>query len=673
MRSVVLLLCVSFSAGCLFDGGGFIPPGVDTRITFLHTADIHSRLVPFELAPTASDKNLGLDEANAPFGGAARLAYLLRRERARADRVLHIDSGDCFQGAPIFNQNTGEAELRFLSNIGLDAAVIGNHEFDAGVWNLAEKLEAWATFDVLAANYVFPDPDNPNHHNLGNLAKPYSLFNVKGLKVAVIGMANLGSLTSIGEGGNSMQITPLEQNETVRSYVQLLHGSVDLIVVVSHLGLTEDEELVRGYEKVVWKDRMAPGWSIVEEYGDGRVLAHIPGVSDIDIILGGHLHVVLNPPKLIRDADGREVIICHSGAFAKYLGRLDVVLEDDNERGGKRVVSHKYQVFPVDDRLRDYEDQSTARLIEPYIVDLNRALDLGRVIAYAPQDIRRRSETGNGDSGLGNLVAESMRSRRRVAAEFAVTNTLGIRDNFYRGAITLEDMYNVFPFENTLTVMYLSGSEVQEMVDFISERSASRGCQSQAQVAGITFTMNCGQVLQNERHPDAYVNPGEDIFVNGAPLSPTASYKVATNDYIAKGGSGFRVLKRNTSKVDTGVPLRSALIDYLGTLPVCGDYEIETGRYCYGADDFSKSVCRELVDCNKYAAKYLSSCTAEAIAQMPPVCREVLEEGSCRLSRSIKGAYADTPCVVGREDGRIKRKTAEDLDQITDPTGGGQE
>jgi 5'-nucleotidase / UDP-sugar diphosphatase len=633
-RALVLLGALG---GCLWQGPEIDLSKQDVRLTILHTADIHSRLFPFELAPTKSDRDLGLHAANAPFGGGARLAYLIKRERERSDRVLHLDSGDCFQGAPVFNIEEGVPEIRFLSMVGIDAAVIGNHEFDAGVLNLTEKLHQYATYQNLAANYVFPDPVDPNKHTLGQLAAPYALFNLNGLRVAIIGMANLGSLSSIGEGGNSLKLTPLEQNETVRAYVRLLHGSVDLIGVLSHLGLTEDEELIRGYEKPVWPDRMQPDWTVREALPNGQVMAHIPGVRDIDFIIGGHLHVVLNPPKVVEDPDGREVPIVHSGAFAKYLGRADFVARADTERGGLRIVAHKYQVFPVDNRLAELEDIAVVEMLQPYAMQLGRDIDLRRVIGYAPLTINRRSSTGNGDSGLGNLVAESMRSRRRVGAELAVTNTLGIRDNFYAGPITLEDMYNVFPFENTLVLMYLSGREIQELMDFITERSASRGCQSQAQVAGISFTMNCGQVLENERLGVAGTHPGESIVVNGRPLSDNANYKVAVNDYIGNGGSGFKVLKRNTTKVDTGVPLRSALIDHLATLPPCSEYERTVARYCEQTDDTSQELCRQIGGAGR-------------IPGQP----------------NTKGPYADTPCVLGVEDGRIRRKTSENLDTLPD-------
>ena len=712
------------ASACLWEGEQPNLKGVDVRVTFLHTSDIHSRLIPFKLAASATDNSLGVWDGNAPFGGGARLAYLINRERARADRVIYFDSGDPFQGAPIFNQNFGEAEIRFMSTVGVNAIATGNHEFDQGAVNYARQLEKWATFPSLAANYVYRDPTNPNNNRLGLLTQPYEIFNIDGLKIGVIGMGDLGSLSSIGEGGNSLGVTPTEQNQTIQSYVNLLHPSVDLIVLLSHLGLTDDEHVIAGYDKVVWKDRMADNWEILEYVCDksaeqdptcdgakvaaaptarilsscqcdGRVDVKIPGVRGIDVIFGGHLHIVLNPPKLVTDVDGREVPIVHSGAFAKYLGRFDVVVRDDEEMGGKRLVSSKYQVFPVDERLAPYEDEETTELLEPYVIGLNAQLDLQRVIGFAPKTIMRRSQGRGGDSGLGNMVAESMRIRRRAEAEVAVTNTLGIRDNFYAGPITLEDMYNVFPFENTLVIMYLSGREMQELCDFITERSASRGCQSQAQVAGLKFTMNCGQVITNYKNPGSYQHPAEEIQVNGVALDEAATYKVAVNDYIGNGGSGFKVLKRNTTKVDTGVPLRTTLIDYMTRNATCGVYEAQESRSCLLADALSKQICDELVDCGEYVRMCerpdccdTSACRAGdgrtkqedacfSLTTLPSVCRHKDDPPApqChqpagardwRGDATVLGPYAQVPCIFGIEDGRIVRRTGEGLDQLPD-------
>ena len=111
----------------------------------------------------------------------------------------------------------------------------------------------------------------------------------------------------------------------------------------------------------------------------------------------------------------------------------------------------------------------------------------------------RRNSAQGGDAPLGNITTESMRQRRRVEAEFALTNTLGMRDHVYSGPVSLESLFNVFPFENTINIMYLSGAEVQELTNYVAERSAERGCQAQAQVSGIRFTMDCYQAQLNDQ------------------------------------------------------------------------------------------------------------------------------------------------------------------------------
>lgn len=649
--AVALLAATQSSCLPVLKGSDERPYGQQVHLTFLHTTDIHSRLLPYDFSPLRTDVDLGLVPEAAPFGGVTRLASLLKRERAKSDRVLHLDSGDCFQGAPIFNLNYGEVEYRFLSQVGLDAAVIGNHEFDAGAANFTKQARDWATFPVLAANYQWDDyRGDPNSNRTSLYTQPYTIKNMGGVRVGVIGLANISSLNSIVEGGNSLQATPLEQNEAVRGYVQILKPVTDLILIVSHAGLTEDQELIGGYEAYYEYGRIATflnrdteTWKILEWFGPegdptSVVRVRIPGVSGIDIILGGHLHVVLNPPQLLTDPSGRKVILSHGGAFSKYLGRLDVVVQMPPEEGAPEmaeVLTHTYKVFPVDslwcsEALHDFyksrfwsagqfitdpavvkgleackaaEDKDITQLLQSYIVELDLRLNLTSLFGYAPRDIARRNNSTGGDSPLGNLAADSMRKRRRVEAEVAVTNSLGIRDNLYAGPLTQESMFNVFPFENTINIMYLSGGEMQELFDFIADRSAGRGCISQSQISGARFTMDCAQVQLNdlrtscdpaqkgadcpgqdrgERAPwqcvedvtggRCWAHPSYGISINGKDLDPNGTYRIAVNDYIAKGGSGFFVLKRNTTRIETGIPLRDSLVGYLSQFCNCNDY-----------------------------------------------------------------------------------------------------
>src|SRR5688572_30185557 len=92
--------------------------GQDVRVTLLHTSDIHSRLFPYNQIPNRFDREFGLDVQ--PLGGIAGIASVVKQERAQAARSLWLDSGDSFQGAPVFNLFRGEVEVRALSRAGLD-------------------------------------------------------------------------------------------------------------------------------------------------------------------------------------------------------------------------------------------------------------------------------------------------------------------------------------------------------------------------------------------------------------------------------------------------------------------------------------------------------------------------------------------------------------------------
>ncbi|QRN94274.1 bifunctional metallophosphatase/5'-nucleotidase [Archangium violaceum] len=713
MRRFLLgLLCALLSASCMpvMEGQDIDLSGQEVRLTFLHTSDIHSRLIPYDFAPLKTDTDLGIIPEAGPFGGATRLGAILKRERNRAERVLHLDSGDCFQGAPIFNVNSGEAEFRFLSKMRLDAAVIGNHEFDAGLANFVQKARDFATFPLMAANYYWDSPKDPGNEQAALNSEPYVIRNVQGLKVGIIGMANISSLNSLVEGGNSLQATPLEQNEAARAYVEMLRPVVDLIVVVSHLGLTEDQDLIRGYEAYYEYERARPfierdrdQWKVME-WADpdlegnpkAVVKVFIPGVSGLDVIMGGHLHVVLNPPQELTDPSGRKVVLVHSGAFAKYVGRMDMVVKvprtEERTLDGAEVSSHSYRAFPLDGlwcneamrawyrdnfwnpgqfinapgvreaiaQCQQQEDRETTDLLQPYMLGMDFNLQLTSIFSYAPRDVARRNTSSGGDSPLGNITADSMRKRRAVEAEMALTNSLGIRDNLYAGVVTQEAMFNVFPFENTINIMYLSGTEVQEMFDFVAERSASRGCVSQAQVSGARFTMDCAQVQlndlripcdparnasdcpQEEREGHApwqciadqdgercYAHPATDISINGNPINPNGMYRVAVNDYIAKGGSGFSVLKRNTTRQETGISLRDSLIGYMQNFCTCDDVNAgretsKTGERCgtliegkWVVDDQTRNFCAKAQEFEDALARTVGDCTCRQLLNIP--------------------------------------------------------
>ncbi|MBW1808826.1 MAG: bifunctional metallophosphatase/5'-nucleotidase [Deltaproteobacteria bacterium] len=739
--------------------------GKTIRLTILRTSDIHSRLFPTTLVPNSHDQGDGLYAETAPYGGLERIAALIHRERQRGQRVIYLDSGDIFQGAPIFNYGDGEPEFRWLSTIIADAVALGNHEFDKGAQNLVTQADNWVSYPLLAGNYIFEDYSDDSNIQLGRMVQPYTILNVKGLRIAVIGMGDIGSMYSITQGGNSTGITPLEANETVRAYVEFLSPAVDLIVILSHLGLSEDQELTDGHDFYMtndkdvsyYLDRDYDPWIQMrcDECQSGVRKYWIPGVRGIDAILGGHLHILTRPPMVLTDPADRKVVLEHPGAFAKFITRLDfgvavpaesyicqsnqcvvcengscgptdhfshgVICDQDSDCSlrtlapfGAEIVAHQQQLFPIDTiwcaepRIDPYDypygdtesfpadvkalaayckkrgDGPSRNLLEPYRIEmeLDPKFILTQVFGYAPKKVPRKNTGTGGDSALGNITTLSMMIRKRVEAEFCVTNTLGIRDDLYPGLIDMETIFNSFPFENTITVMYLSGTEIQEMFDFVSERSHGRGCQSQAQISGASFTMNCGQVKRNDAHcpctsandccqyreeicrtdyegtavweclqGSCYSHPAENIKINGQTLNPDASYKMATNHYIAHGGSGFNVLRRNATKLSSGVPMRDALVEYLRGFPTCNQLLAAPDPNL--VDGFSLSFC-------------LRHKEVEAQRLIPIkgwcTCGDVLDKNytKCASIDSLITQFCknplDFPIIVGESDGRITRK-----------------
>ena len=174
-----------------------------------HPADVHPHVghplaaVPVQVRAEPVRRDDGLIPANGPFGGIARMATISSASARAAARSLWLDSGDCFQGAPVFNLFKGEAEMRALPH--------GAGRRGARQPRVRSRREEPVREDrqlgrVPAARRELPveDPPNPGERSLRDVVQPYAIYDVDGLKVGVIGMGNTSSMTGIYEGGNSL-------------------------------------------------------------------------------------------------------------------------------------------------------------------------------------------------------------------------------------------------------------------------------------------------------------------------------------------------------------------------------------------------------------------------------------------------------------------------------------
>ena len=252
-------------------------------LTILHTNDMHSRIDPF---PDDGGQYAGL-------GGMSRRAQLIRQIRNEAKQVLLLDAGDIFQGTPYFNLFGGELEFKLMSQMGYDAATLGNHDFDEGI-NGLEKQLPHASFPFIISNYDFTG------NALNNRFTPYRVFEKGNMKVGVFGLGiELKGLVAEKLYGNTRYVDPVP---VAREMIQQLRSlQCNLIVCLSHLGYQHDSDKI----------------------SDQKLATQ---VNEIDLIIGGHTHTFLDKPQVITSSGGYTTLINQVGFGGINLGRIDFSL-----------------------------------------------------------------------------------------------------------------------------------------------------------------------------------------------------------------------------------------------------------------------------------------------------------------------------------------------------------
>ncbi len=545
------------------------------RLVLLHTADTHAELFPWRTLIGSSDarRGLGAEGTVAEVGGYARLKTLLRRERAGESRVLHLDAGDLFQGSLAFERFGAEPEILGFDALGVDAQALGNHELDRGETLVHDGYRAFARFPLLAANYV-----SDGAGGLTDVLEPFVVLEASGLRAGVIGVGNTSTVALLGERPNELGALAEDAAQAVQGAIDALRPVVDVIVVVTHLGLDADASLVSR-------------------------------TSGIDVVLGGHQHLTLDEPKwvldcgageqaIVRDAWGRErtcasrrVPIVHSGAYGKYVGRVTLELDDDPARFGPDYDPlDRYEVTALDFSLvpvtaETPADPAVAELLAPYRSTDAEVLAARDVLAYAPSALERFGATG-GDSPLGNLAATAVRAVSE--ADLAVIGASSLRHDLPPGPLDLAGLVEVAPFEDPVVRAELTGAAVAAMFERAARSASERDCRTQVHLANAVVrfacpcnTEGCARAFTPETSVECDSDAdcaafggvcGTRAGAGGtcfAPLDASASYAVATTEYLAAGGGGFFEPIAATALLRVNDGLSATLADFLRGGPAC--------------------------------------------------------------------------------------------------------
>lgn len=443
---------------CVLDGDAetddcsILPPRAsftkDSVLDIFHINDLHSHL---------------FDQGRYTFGA---LAEPVRQAREEGRNVLFLSAGDDLIGTSL-DHCIGYDDDDFIGHpaysayalAGVDAVVPGNHDFDMGLDALARSIRENATFPVLSANLE-------HHGSLTGLVHPGAIIVLpSGIRAGIIGLTTPGQCRSRED--SVYEITdPLQ---ACLETAARLKPHCDALIVLSHLGLALGSTFaaVQGYGDRELAERLG-----AEQTGAGQ-----PGAGpDLKphLIVGGHTHHILNTRGLAPESVVRGIPILQAGCNGDYLGHATLRLGEGVECTDAVLYPAATLPQPKDPGLAFFRTpvgQALEQLHAPFA-----ALDLPAGFSFA----RYKREQGMGEDPLANYISDAVKAeleKRAVSVDCVVLDASSLVYYFPDGIsrITLDDIYRLMPYTDTINLFALSTGMVVRMVEENLLRRRGRG------------------------------------------------------------------------------------------------------------------------------------------------------------------------------------------------------
>ncbi|MFG1810983.1 bifunctional metallophosphatase/5'-nucleotidase [Streptomyces sp. NPDC049040] len=532
-------------------------PSSTVDLQLLTINDFHGNLEPpagssgrvTEAEPDGTTKTIDA-------GGVEYLASSLRTARKGHDRSLTVAAGDLVGASPLLSGLFhDEPTVEAMNRIGLDVTSVGNHEFDEGRGELLRlqnggchpvegcyepgRRFGGADYPILSANVVDEKTGRP-------LLAPYTIKNVKGVRVGFIGVTLKGTpniVTASGVAGLKF----LDEAETVNKYTAILRKQgVKSVVALIHEG---GFPVSGNYNYAC--DSGGPGAGI-----SGPIVDIAKKISpDVDALVTGHTHNAY--VCTIPDPAGHPRLVTSASSFGRLYTELDMKVD---KRTGDIVRTSVKGTNHVVDRVQPKAADMTA-LISRW--NTLAAPVANRTIGYISADIAR---TGSTETPLGDLIADAQLAYGKTldpTVRVALMNPGGIRtDLVYApsgsegpGEVTYAEGFAVQPFSNTVNLETLTGAQLvtalQQQVSGANE-AAPKILQISA---GLTYTLDLTK-------SGAARVVADSVRLDGVPVDPAADYRVAMNNFLTGGGDGFAVLAQGTAQLVGGDDL-AAFAAYL--------------------------------------------------------------------------------------------------------------
>ncbi|WP_042694538.1 bifunctional UDP-sugar hydrolase/5'-nucleotidase [Azospirillum sp. B506] len=436
-------------------------------------------------------------------GGFGPLMTLLKRERAAAPDAITTVGGDFLSPSLLSGTTRGEQMITLFNAIGVDAVTFGNHEFDFGPDLLKQRM-AESKFPWIGTNVRSADG------SAFASTVPSWTRTIDGITVGFLGLITPDT-ARLSSAGPSLDFPPVL--ETAAATVKDLRAKgASVVVALTHLTIAEERELASK-------------------------------VKGIDLILGGHDH---DPISFYEGS----TLILKAGHDAQYLGvvKLAVETKDAGKGPATTTVPTEWRFVTTAGVPADPEVEG---VVEGYTKRLDS--DLAAVIGTTTTELDSRKDVVRSrEASMGNLIADALRDA--LKADVAITNGGGIRADALHPAgskLTRKDIFAELPFGNVGVLVEMSGqdliSTLEHGVSKVEEKAGRF-----PQVSGLTMTYD----------PKAPAGRRvTSVMVGGKPVDPQATYRVATNDYMLKGGDGYAAFPRSKVIVDaSGAVLLATIV-----------------------------------------------------------------------------------------------------------------
>ena len=480
-------------------------------ISILHTTDLHGHILP------TADYN-----GNPNYGGLARCAAQIRRWRRQNSNSILIDVGDVYQGTDVSLRNKGELMIDLFNHLNYDAWIVGNHEFDWGMETFIDALQR-STMPVLAANTVLngkpAGASSDSQHPFAKI-QPLIVKEIAGIKLAIIGVTTPGMpFWFVPEFTRGIEFQhPVEPVR--RAITRAKSEGASVIVISGHMGL-----------------KMRTGG---DDFAN-TVMALTSEFPEVAVFIAGHTHQAI--PSRVTNG----TLFTQADHFGIHVGRVDLLFD----RNSKKLLHREAICELMDNRF--HSDHVIVSRAKSQLAESEAALS--QPVGELAETLRGRSRPGSPSDVerlIGAAISEAL-AERNVPVDGVMHGAFDDQATLVAGPKTLNDMWNLIPYENYIVTAQLSSEEIKAVMEEVFTSHEERnllGVEVKTQGRGI----DCRIVSMT--------------LPNGQSLERNKKYVIALNSFDSRsGGHHFMKLRALLERpaaqyVLHPVQTRDALIGY---------------------------------------------------------------------------------------------------------------